>query len=214
MNRIPCHIIRDLLPLYLDGVCAEPTVRDVEEHLRNCAACQKLRENLAKELPTPVPLPKTEKTALFRLARRRLLGTAAVLTVMAGSFAANAAGAWLGGPASWGNLAVTVVYIAFWGALTAVSRRFEPLCRLSLGISLATLLSAMAGLAGSLFEGGFLTAFLAAFAAIPFYGLSVFLSWEALYGTAAVLSLGAAVCAWRLRRRLFLEREKEKNPAS
>lgn len=37
-----CDIVRDLMPLHLDGVCSEQSSRIVEEHLNECAACRKL----------------------------------------------------------------------------------------------------------------------------------------------------------------------------
>ena len=37
--EISCEVIRDLLPLYHDGVCSEASRRLVEEHLKNCPAC-------------------------------------------------------------------------------------------------------------------------------------------------------------------------------
>ena len=38
--KIPCEIIRDLLPLYVDGVCSEESKKAVKEHLPDCAACR------------------------------------------------------------------------------------------------------------------------------------------------------------------------------
>lgn len=35
-----CEIVRDLLPLYIDGVCMEGSRELVEEHLKNCEACR------------------------------------------------------------------------------------------------------------------------------------------------------------------------------
>lgn len=37
-----CDIIKDLLPLYCDGVCSEETSRAVEEHLTTCPVCRAL----------------------------------------------------------------------------------------------------------------------------------------------------------------------------
>ena len=31
-----CEIVRDLLPLYADGLCSEESRRAVEEHLKSC----------------------------------------------------------------------------------------------------------------------------------------------------------------------------------
>ena len=37
-----CEIVRDLLPLYEDGLCSEESRGAVEEHLKSCEACRKL----------------------------------------------------------------------------------------------------------------------------------------------------------------------------
>lgn len=37
-----CNIARDLLPLYLDGLCSEETKKELEEHLSECNECRKL----------------------------------------------------------------------------------------------------------------------------------------------------------------------------
>ena len=37
-----CDIVRDLLPLYEDGLCSEESRKAVEEHLKSCEACRKL----------------------------------------------------------------------------------------------------------------------------------------------------------------------------
>ncbi len=38
--KISCEIIKDLLPLYHDGVCSEDSKKAVEEHLLQCENCQ------------------------------------------------------------------------------------------------------------------------------------------------------------------------------
>ena len=42
--KISCEIIKDLLPLYHDGVCSSESRAMVEEHLSGCANC---KEDLA-----------------------------------------------------------------------------------------------------------------------------------------------------------------------
>jgi predicted anti-sigma-YlaC factor YlaD len=43
--KISCNIIRDLLPLYHDGVCSQDSRALIEEHLLDCANCRdELRE--------------------------------------------------------------------------------------------------------------------------------------------------------------------------
>ena len=38
MNK--CSIVKDLLPLYVDGVCSEESHRLITEHLKECKACR------------------------------------------------------------------------------------------------------------------------------------------------------------------------------
>lgn len=44
--NIPCEMIRDLMPLYIDGVCGEATIRAVEKHLAECQACREYYESM------------------------------------------------------------------------------------------------------------------------------------------------------------------------
>lgn len=45
-NKYPCGLIRDLIPLYRDGVCGEESREIVEEHLRECGDCRELSRRL------------------------------------------------------------------------------------------------------------------------------------------------------------------------
>lgn len=44
--KTACEIIRDLLPLYHDGVCSEESRLLVEEHLAECEGCRRVREKI------------------------------------------------------------------------------------------------------------------------------------------------------------------------
>lgn len=57
MNKIPCDVIRDLLPLYKDDVCSENTKNLIEEHLPECEECREYLEALDMDLPTVVLSP-------------------------------------------------------------------------------------------------------------------------------------------------------------
>ena len=46
MSKISCHIIQDILPLYVDGIVSEDTKEMVEEHLRECESCRKEAEHM------------------------------------------------------------------------------------------------------------------------------------------------------------------------
>lgn len=41
-----CNIVRDLLPLYFDGLCSEETCRQLEEHMEQCGDCRQLKQSL------------------------------------------------------------------------------------------------------------------------------------------------------------------------
>ena len=40
--KVTCKVIQDLLPLYHDGVASPDTAALVEEHLKDCEACQEV----------------------------------------------------------------------------------------------------------------------------------------------------------------------------
>ncbi len=47
--KINCEIIRDLLPLYCDGVCSPESQKAVDEHIGECELCNSVYENLKKD---------------------------------------------------------------------------------------------------------------------------------------------------------------------
>lgn len=49
--NISCDVIRDLLPLYHDGVCSAASKCLVEEHLAHCESCRSELQSMAHELP-------------------------------------------------------------------------------------------------------------------------------------------------------------------
>ncbi|GBF75676.1 hypothetical protein PA598K_04097 [Paenibacillus sp. 598K] len=49
--KISCEIIRDLLPLYHDGVCSNDSKALVEEHLAYCDSCRADLEAMTQRLP-------------------------------------------------------------------------------------------------------------------------------------------------------------------
>lgn len=49
--KLPCYLVRDLLPLYKDEVCEPETAADVREHLEGCTDCRTLWEALQTAAP-------------------------------------------------------------------------------------------------------------------------------------------------------------------
>ena len=72
MKKMDCDIIRDLLPLYIDGVVSDATKNLVETHLEDCDACRKeaewMRETVT--LPTNEKVQEAEVKALKKLKKR------------------------------------------------------------------------------------------------------------------------------------------------
>lgn len=68
-----CEIIKDLLPVYCDGLASDATVEEVEKHLAECSNCKDVYENMKSavpEIPKPdiQPMKKVRKTLRLRLA--------------------------------------------------------------------------------------------------------------------------------------------------
>ncbi len=49
MMDISCEVIRDLLPLYHDGVCSEESAKLVETHLQSCPQCREEWKQMQEE---------------------------------------------------------------------------------------------------------------------------------------------------------------------
>lgn len=54
MKMTNCNIIKDILPLYADGVVSQDTEKMVAEHLKDCEACQKELETIKKQIALPI----------------------------------------------------------------------------------------------------------------------------------------------------------------
>lgn len=92
----PCSMIKDLLPLFQDGVCSEESSRAVEEHLKECGECSryhamlrndctfaKTQKSSEEEVRMAESLKKVRKKWNIRQKRILAGGVAAVLMVTA-----------------------------------------------------------------------------------------------------------------------------------
>ena len=48
--KIPCELIQDLIPLYVDGLTSDVTSSYMQEHFLTCAACQKKYEMMTQAI--------------------------------------------------------------------------------------------------------------------------------------------------------------------
>lgn len=94
-HEIPCEIISDLLPLYVDGLTSDGTNRQIRHHLETCEGCrenyQRMKETLAGEEAEKQRESGQEIDYLKKLRRkgfkRILLGAAlAIVFILAAAF--------------------------------------------------------------------------------------------------------------------------------
>lgn len=73
--KLPCEIVQDLLPLFEEKLCSPASQDAIEEHLKECAECRSLVENMKKlSEPEPVIEVNAEEDAVaksFRKVHRR-----------------------------------------------------------------------------------------------------------------------------------------------
>ena len=88
MKKVPCYIVCDLLPLYIDNACSEQTAKDIEEHLLSCKDCEKLYRDMTSNLGSVLHTPEFESQKIFHHARKSILGIIVALLNRAGGSAA------------------------------------------------------------------------------------------------------------------------------
>ena len=60
MEKISCSVVKDLLPLYADGVLTEDSSKLVKNHLNSCPACKVQYEKM-KDISSPVKMKTASK---------------------------------------------------------------------------------------------------------------------------------------------------------
>ena len=76
-----CNIIKDLLPLYTDGVCSKESCNLVEEHIKECSACRSELETMGND----IKLPSAKDTAALKRIKRRIRAEKIVAGLVAGA---------------------------------------------------------------------------------------------------------------------------------
>lgn len=92
-DQIPCDVIQDLLPLYVDGLTRKTTTEEVEAHLEKCARCRESCRQMRASIGARVEEQKEEtgrEIDYLRGLKRKnirniILGAAAVFLVMTGA---------------------------------------------------------------------------------------------------------------------------------
>lgn len=69
-----CEIIRDLLPLYADGMASEASRRQIEDHVRSCPECRRLHDTMCAPMePEPEESPEQILERVYRKQRRKTI---------------------------------------------------------------------------------------------------------------------------------------------
>ncbi|WP_138306665.1 MULTISPECIES: DUF4825 domain-containing protein [unclassified Clostridium] len=92
-HRIPCEIIQDLMPMYVDGLTSQKTDREIRVHLEECGSCREMYERMKTEMEGNASRTsdKTPEIDYLKKVRRRnvrnvVLGAAGVFLIMAAAF--------------------------------------------------------------------------------------------------------------------------------
>ena len=85
MTNIPCDVVKDLMPSYIDGLSSDTTNRLIEDHVAGCAGCTKMLQDMRGDTGIP-PIPETEeKKELDFLKKNRKRNRMVLLLSIAGA---------------------------------------------------------------------------------------------------------------------------------
>lgn len=73
MEKISCSIVKDLLPLYIEGILSEETAQAVQLHLQTCENCKKDFEIMRQDFVFPsAPKIQEENEKILKELKRQL----------------------------------------------------------------------------------------------------------------------------------------------
>ena len=76
--KLPCAVVRDLLPLYAEKMTEPETRRLVDAHLRDCAECRQKLAGMDSDVAAPVESTKPLMALKRAIRKRRRLSLIAV----------------------------------------------------------------------------------------------------------------------------------------
>jgi len=85
--KYDCEVIKDLLPIYKDGVSDEKSNEVIEEHLKECEACKKYWDAINKSEITLPEAPVIENASIVdygkRIKKKRKVVFTTVVSIIA-----------------------------------------------------------------------------------------------------------------------------------
>ena len=64
-RELACEIVKDLLPLYVDGLVSDVSKKSIENHLEHCTECNKIYHDMAFHLETETQPTEVEDVKRF-----------------------------------------------------------------------------------------------------------------------------------------------------
>lgn len=95
MSKLPCEVVRDLFPSYIDELTSEVTKKMMEEHVAECESCKMVLSSMKNPEAEPVDDKSKEEIDFLKKARKKnkkniwIAVTSAVLVLVAVLFVKN-----------------------------------------------------------------------------------------------------------------------------
>lgn len=83
MNRIPCEVIKDLLPSYIDSLTSEKTKVIIDEHLKNCKDCSNTLKKMRGDSDAQMQPDEDDKKEIAFLKKTKRMQNIAILSSIA-----------------------------------------------------------------------------------------------------------------------------------
>lgn len=88
---LTCHIVQDLLPMYIEGLVSEETARDIQQHLAGCPECEAYYQQLITPIQTETELVEVQEIDFLKKVRQRFTKRLAVILLLVGLVFSGAA---------------------------------------------------------------------------------------------------------------------------
>ena len=83
MNKLPCYIVRDMLPQYAEDLLGEESKRDIEQHLEECQDCKELYHQMTSPEPEiKVDTAEVDYLKKVKKNRSRIITAAIVIVAL------------------------------------------------------------------------------------------------------------------------------------
>ncbi|MGN1377163.1 MAG: DUF4825 domain-containing protein [Dorea sp.] len=86
-NRLPCELIRDLLPSYVEKLTSDVTNHLIEEHLTECEECRSVLKSMKEPVEEPIDTEESQELDFLKKTRKKtrrvILGISMVIIVVA-----------------------------------------------------------------------------------------------------------------------------------